>query len=63
MMDTLYINQLQCQGIIKDPEKLRIQLGFIFIYHMRACNNSNMHMRNPSLYLFYYGVMHVILVA
>ena len=28
---------------------------------MRACNNNNM--RNPSLHLFYYGVMHVIIVA
>ena len=28
---------------------------------MRACNNNNM--RNPSLHLFYYGVMHITIVA
>ena len=35
--------------------------GTIFICGMRACNNNNM--RNPSLHLFHYGVMHVIIVA
>ena len=28
---------------------------------MRACNNNNM--RNPSLHLFHYGIMHVFIVA
>ena len=34
--------------------------GSIFVVRqgMRACNNNNM--RNPSLHLLYYGVMHVI---